>query len=84
MAEARVTVKTGVGLHARPAAELVREASRHSCRLTVEYGGRTADAKSILQILALGVKDGEELVVRAEGEGEDAAIKAVLALFGAP
>lgn len=79
--EARVVVRTGVGLHARPAAVLVQEAAKHPCRLTIEYGGRKADAKSILQVLAMGVRDGEELVIRAEGEGESEALAALLNLF---
>lgn len=81
MVEARVVVRTGVGLHARPAALLVQQASKHACRVSIEYGGKRADAKSILQVLALGVKDGEEVVIRAEGEGEPDALAALVQLF---
>ena len=81
MVEARVVVRTGVGLHARPAAVLVQQASKHACSVSIEYGGKRADAKSILQVLALGVKDGEELVIRAEGEGESEALAALVDLF---
>lgn len=81
MVEARVVVRTGVGLHARPAALLVQEAVKHPCRVSIEYGGKRADAKSILQVLALGVKDGEEVVLRAEGEGESEALAALVHLF---
>ncbi len=83
MLEAEVTIHSGVGLHARPAASLVREAARHACRLTVHYAGREADAKSVLQVLALGVKDGETIRLRAEGPGEEAALKALVALLEA-
>jgi len=81
MVEARVVVRTGVGLHARPAALLVQEAVKHPCRVTIEYGGKKADAKSILQVLAMGVRDSEELVIRAEGEGESEALAALVNLF---
>jgi len=77
--EKRIKVRTGVGLHARPAARLVAEAAKHSCRVTVEYGGRVADAKSILQVLALGVKDGEEILVRVEGDGDAEVLEALAA-----
>ncbi len=81
MVEARVVVRTGVGLHARPAAALVQEAGRHPCRVSIQYGGKTADAKSVLQVMALGVKDGEEITIRAEGEGESEALQALVRLF---
>ncbi len=83
MVEARVIVRTGVGLHARPAALLVQEASKHRCKVTIEYHSKSADAKSILQVLALGAKDGEELVIRAEGEGESEVLAALVRLFAA-
>jgi phosphotransferase system HPr (HPr) family protein len=81
MTSARVSVNTGVGLHARPAAALVVAARAHPCSLTVEYNGKVADAKSILQVLGLGVEDHETVTVRADGEGEDAALAAIIALF---
>ena len=81
MVDARVVVRTGVGLHARPAAVLVQQASKHPCRVSIEYAGKRADAKSILQVLALGVKDEEELVIRAEGEGEAEALAVLVDLF---
>jgi len=68
-------------LHARPAARLVEEASRHICRLAIQHRERQANARSILQLLALGVRDGEEVVIRAEGEGEEQALAALTRLF---
>ncbi|MFZ5767155.1 MAG: HPr family phosphocarrier protein [Bacillota bacterium] len=83
MVEARVVVRTGVGLHARPAAMLVQEAARHSgCQVSIEHGGRKADAKSILQVLGLGVRDGEEVTIRVEGEAEEEVLAALVHLFG--
>jgi len=82
MAEARVVVRTGVGLHAGPAAALVAEARRHACAVTFACGARAANAKSILDVLALGVRDGEELLVRAEGEGAGDAVGALARVLG--
>jgi phosphocarrier protein HPr len=81
MTSAQVTVNTGVGLHARPAAVLVAAARTYACKVTVEYHGKVADAKSILQVLGLGVQDRETVTVRADGEGEQAVLAAMMALF---
>jgi phosphocarrier protein HPr len=81
MMSAQVSVNTGVGLHARPAAVLVAAARTYPCELTVEHDGKVADAKSILQLLGLGVEDHETVTVRADGDGEAAALAAMVALF---
>jgi phosphocarrier protein HPr len=81
MQSAQMTVETGVGLHARPAALLVGEARKYPCRLTVEHNGNVADAKSILQILGLGVRDHETVTIRADGDGEETALSALHELF---
>lgn len=81
MIEARLTVSSPVGLHARPAALIVQEAAKFGCRLMIEYGARKANAKSMLQVLALGVKGGEEVRICAEGPGETEAIEALRRLF---
>lgn len=75
MTEAKVTIKAAVGLHARPAASLVEEAMKHSSRVEVEAGGRKADGKSILQVLALGVQCGHQIVIRAYGTDEAETVK---------
>lgn len=77
MVESRVTVLSRVGLHARPAALLVQEAAKFDCHLVLECGPRRANAKSILQVLALGVKNGEEVRIFAEGQGEEEALNAL-------
>jgi phosphotransferase system HPr (HPr) family protein len=81
MTSAHVSVNAGVGLHARPAAALVAAARAHACKLTVEYNGKVADAKGILQVLGLGVEDRETVTVRADGKGEDTALAVMIALF---
>jgi phosphotransferase system HPr (HPr) family protein len=56
-----------VALHARPAGMFVREAARAAAEIRVEANGRSANAKSILDILALGATGGTELVISASG-----------------
>lgn len=70
MIERRVLVGSGVGLHARPAALFVQTASKAPIEVTVaKPGGDPVNAKSILAVLGLDVRGGEEIVLRADGDG---------------
>jgi phosphocarrier protein HPr len=81
MAERRVTVGTDVGLHARPAALFVRAATRSPAAVTVAKDGRDAvDAKSILSVLGLDARQGEEIVISADGEGAEAVLDELAAV----
>jgi phosphotransferase system HPr (HPr) family protein len=66
-----------VALHARPAGLFVREAARFGAAIEVAANGKSANAKSILQVLALGAVGGTELVLSASG---DDAVEAVTSL----
>lgn len=80
MAERRVTVQSEAGLHARPAALFVQAATRAS--MDVSVGRPDSDpvnAKSILSVLGLDVRHGEEIVIAAEGDGADTALEELAA-----
>jgi phosphotransferase system HPr (HPr) family protein len=80
-----VTLPSGVALHARPAADLVRAASRLPVQVTVSANGKRANAMSILEVLALGATGGTELTLSATGSGAEDAVRAlaeVIAGFG--
>jgi len=62
-----VIVMNPVGLHARPAAELVKEANKYTANATIQVGEKKANAKSILQLLSLGVKQGTTITIVTEG-----------------
>ena len=81
MAERSVTVASSVGLHARPASLFSQAASRAGVRVTLAKAGRAVDAASILSILSLGVDHGDEVVLRAEGEGAEAALDALATML---
>lgn len=81
MIQAKVVIKDPVGLHARPAANLVQEAARHKCSIKLEFEGKKADAKSILQVLALGAGCGKEVTVCADGPGEEEALRKIVELI---
>jgi phosphocarrier protein HPr len=80
MIEETVVVQSEVGLHARPAALFVQFASRFNSIITVEANGRKANAKSILQVLSLGAKKGDILLIRAEGDDQAEAVRTLVKL----
>ena len=82
--ERHVTLPADAALHARPAGALVREAARHAATITLVAGARSADARSILQVMALALPGGSALVVRAEGEDAETALDAVVTLLEQP
>jgi phosphocarrier protein HPr len=79
-----ITVHHEVGLHARPAAIFVRMASSFPATIQVRKlgeQGRTANAKSILSILGLGVNQGDQIEITTDGERADEALKALVDLI---
>jgi phosphocarrier protein HPr len=91
MVERRVTVQNSHGIHARPAAEIVKAAARFSSHLTLArdatvIGGEAQDAlevngKSIMGVMMLAAEKGAELIVRADGDDAEAAVDALAALI---
>ncbi|HEX2681394.1 MAG TPA: HPr family phosphocarrier protein [Candidatus Dormibacteraeota bacterium] len=77
--ETTVALPVSVALHARPAANFVKTALRFRSRVTVGVDGKTADAKSILAVLALGATGGTLLKLSADGEDAPAALDALAA-----
>lgn len=75
--EIHVALPGAVALHARPAANFVKTAMRFRSRVTVGVNGKTADAKSILAVLALGATGGTQLNLSAEGDDAEAALDAL-------
>jgi phosphoenolpyruvate-protein phosphotransferase len=82
--ELPVLIRDPAGLHARPAARLVEEARRHESSLRVVHAGSESPLTSMVGLLTLGVRMGDEVVVRGEGPDAEAAVRAVAALLGHP
>ncbi len=75
MAERRVTVGWAEGLHARPASIFVRAATAAGVPVTIaKTDGRPVNAASMLAVLSLGARGGEEIVLASDAEGADAAL----------
>lgn len=63
------------GIHARPAGALVKAAGAFTSKITIGKDGKDVDAKRIFGIMGLAAKQGQEIVLKADGEDEDAAIE---------
>lgn len=89
MVQFEAVVMSPVGLHARPAALFVKKVASSGLKVTIEpmVDGQpegAADGKSILSVLALGIKSGQAIRVSVDGDGADAdelveALKEILA-----
>jgi phosphotransferase system HPr (HPr) family protein len=81
MVEREAVVVPEAGLHARPAARFVKEAKGYSSEIVVIKEDKEANAKSSLRLMTLGAKHGDTLLIRAEGDDEEAAVEALVAVL---
>lgn len=65
------------GLEARPIALLVQEASKYESKIYIQLGDRRVNAKSIMGMMSLGLDNGEQLEVSADGADEQAAVAGI-------
>ena len=63
------------GLHARPAAIFVQEASKFKSHIEIEFDGKNVNAKSIIGVMSLGAFHGEEIILIADGVDEKKALE---------
>lgn len=75
MKKINYTVASEAGIHARPAGLLVKQAAsfKSDIKILNEENGKEADLKRLMAVMALGVKQGNSIVVTVEGEDEDEA-----------
>ena len=66
------TITDEVGIHARPAGILVKEAKSYDSVIKVTKDGKSAEAKKLMALMGLGVKKGDTVTVSVEGGDEDA------------
>lgn len=82
--ERTVTVRVRDGLHARPATHFVKLAKTFQSDVEVERSGRAANAKSSVKLMLLGVKEDDEILLKADGEDAAAAVDALAAFVATP
>lgn len=75
MIEKRVTITNPTGLHLRPTGILCNTAVRYESKVLMKYGANTANVKSLLSVLATGIKSGDEVILICDGVDEVAAME---------
>lgn len=80
MTEVRVTVPNRLGIHARPAALLVKRAAEFTSEIDIVFGGDRVNAKSIMGVMTLAAGKGSELLIEADGPDEEEAAEALAAI----
>ncbi|WP_115727160.1 HPr family phosphocarrier protein [Actinomyces culturomici] len=76
-----VAIASRVGLHARPAAILAEAVDDSGVDVTISFGDDEADAASLLEIMTLGVKHGDEVVLSTEDDGAGELLDSLVALL---
>ena len=82
--EQEITVDNAMGLHARPAAQLVRIASGYDASMSVEKlddDGEVADCRSVLSLLMMAARRGTRLLLRVSGPQAEEAFRAAVDFF---
>ena len=84
MRQTTLTIVNPLGLHARAASKVVDVAKNFAAKITLTNGsGGEADAKRIMSLLLLGAPIDSEVILRVEGEDENAAFDALTELINA-
>ncbi|MGK7391070.1 MAG: HPr family phosphocarrier protein [Candidatus Cyclobacteriaceae bacterium M2_1C_046] len=81
MIKKKVTIVNEAGLHARPAAALVKTASKFQSDFYIHMYGYRVNGKSILGVMTLAAEKGAELELEVEGDDEEKAAQAIIELI---
>ena len=81
MIQNTIVICNKLGLHARASAKLTKLAGSFPCEVWMERSGRRINAKSIMGVMTLAAGMGAEVLVETQGEREDEAMQALLALI---
>ena len=75
------TVTDELGLHARPASQLVMESKKYKSTITVSDGVKNTTAAQLMMLMSMGIKKGATVTVSIEGEDEEIAYVAIQQFF---
>ena len=81
MKEFTYTITDPAGIHARPAGILVKKTQPYASEIPLVKGDKQANGKSMLSVMGLGARNGDEITVQAEGADEADAIAELEAFF---
>ena len=74
----KIILKNEEGLHARPATEIVKNASKYNCDIKFDVNGIKYNAKSVLNIMSAGIKNSTEITVVCDGVDEEKALEGLV------
>ena len=77
MVERKVTVVNPTGLHLRPAGLLCQTSMKFDSKVMIVYKEKEINAKSVLNVMAAGIKCGTEITLVCDGEDEEEAMKTI-------
>ena len=77
MKEFQYTIKDACGIHARPAGLLVKTVKGFASTATLEKAGKSCDMRKLMALMGMGVKQGEPVTIKVEGDDEEAAAEAI-------
>ena len=81
MIEEKITIMNKAGMHTRPAATIVKLASKYKCEFFIYKDGMTINGKSIIGVMTLAAEMGSEVTLSFEGEDEKEAANEILDYF---
>ena len=73
-----ITLKNEEGLHARPATEIAKNASKYVCTVKFDVQGTEYNAKSVLNIMSAGIKNNTQVKIICDGADEEQALAEML------
>ena len=76
-----ITLKNKAGLHARPATEIAKNASKYGCDIKLDVNGKEYNAKSVLNIMSAGIKNNTQIKIICDGVDEKQALTEMVELF---
>ncbi len=81
MAERTVSIASAHGLHARPASLFVQAVTASGLGVELSKGAKTLNAASILGVISLGIEQGDQVTLRAEGDNAEAVLEELAAFL---
>lgn len=76
-----ITLRNEEGLHARPATEIAKNASKYSCDIKLNVNGNEYNAKSVIHIMSAGIKNNTQIKIICDGVDEQQALAEIVELF---
>lgn len=80
MVSAKTKIVNPQGMHMRPAQLFVSTMAGYPCDVTILFGGKSINAKSIMHLMAACIKQGSEIEIQCSGDKEEEALKAAVEL----